>query len=321
MKVSIIIAVKEYNDLLKDCLFKCSRLAYDDFEIIVVPDEDFNYDHPRVRVVPSGSCLPAKKRDLAAASATGEILAFLDDDSYPAENWLTNAVRNFQDEEIAAVGGPGMTPSIETFLRKGSGLVYESFAVSGNFRYRYRKEKRQFVDDFPSCNLFVRKSVFDQLGGFKTNFWPGEDTILCLEIANKLKKKIIYDPGVVVFHHRRELFMPHLDQIKNYALHRGYFVKKFPQTSFRWQYFIPSLLLTFFSLGLFASMFNLIILSFYLFFLVSYILFIFYHAYQENELKLTFFITWGIFLTHIFYGLYFILGLLQLRLREEDPLI
>jgi hypothetical protein len=80
-----------------------------------------------------------------------------------------------------------------------------------------------------------------EIGGYDTAHWPGEDTILCLEIARRAR--LVYDPWVAAAHHRRPLFGPHLRQVSRYARHRGYFAKKFPETSRRLAYFVPSLLL------------------------------------------------------------------------------
>ena len=318
MKVSIIIAVKEFNDNLKNCMEACLQLDYEDYEIIVLPDKAFSYVHERVRVIPTGPCLPAKKRDLASSYATGEVLAFLDDDAAPAKDWLDQAVKNFDDPLVAAVAGPAITPPDEGLREEASGLVYESFAFSGHFRYRYKRSKGRLVDDYPSCNLLVRKQVFDQLGGFKTNFWPGEDTILCLEITKRLKKNIIYDPEVVVFHHRRPLYAGHLKQIRNYALHRGYFAKRFPETSLRWQYFVPSVFIFWLLGGALFCFFNTTFSLFYLGILIFYLFFIFLNAFKKNSFKLTGLVFSGIILSHFCYGIYFIRGLLALKLKEEN---
>lgn len=317
MKVSIIIAAKDKSSFLVQCLERCLNLNYKDYEILVLTDHFFAYENTKVRVIPTGSCLPARKRDIGWHNAGGEILAFLDDDAYPCENWLGNALKNFQDPQVAAVGGAAVTPPTETFLRMASGEVYESFIVSGNFKYRYTQDKKRYVDDYPSCNFLVRKDVFEKLGGFKTKFWPGEDTILCLEITKKLKKKIVYDPEALVFHHRRPLFAGHLKQVKNYALHRGYFVKRFPETSLKWQYFVPSIFFLCLLLGFLFSVFSLLFSIFYIFSLLSYGCLVFLSAYHRKDLQLTAYVSMGIFLTHIYYGFYFLQGLLSSKLKEE----
>ncbi|MFH0876886.1 MAG: glycosyltransferase [Candidatus Omnitrophota bacterium] len=316
MKVSIIIAVKAPNPYLEECVAKCFKLTHQDFEIIILPDQVFSHADARVRIFATGPCLPAAKRDSGAEHAQGEILAFLDDDAYPTETWLDRALKNFQDSDVAAVGGPAITPPTEDFWRQASGLVYESLVVSGNFRYRYLKGKKQLVDDFPSCNLLVRKEIFTALGGFQTNFWPGEDTILCLEITKKLKKKIVYDPEVLVFHHRRPLFFQHLKQIMRYAQHRGYFVKHFPQTSLRWQYFVPSAFVLWLFLG-FLALWATPLGPVYGIFVLIYLALVLAAAFQRRAVKLTLAVATGIVLTHFWYGIFFLTGLLQPKLKEE----
>ncbi len=317
MKVSVIIAVKADNPNLRQCLDKLFKLYYEDFEILVLPDEPIDFSHDLVRIIPTGKCLPAEKRDLAAEQANGEILAFIDDDAYPSEDWLTAAVKNFSSPEVAAVGGPAVTPPTEDFPRLAGGLVYESFFVSGTFRYRYKKSSKRFVDDYPSCNLLVKKDIFLQAGGFKTNFWPGEDTILCLEITKRLRKKIVYDPDVLVFHHRRPLFLPHLKQIANYGLHRGYFVKRFPETSLKWQYFLPSLFFTWLSSGFVISFFNVSFFHLYLLSIILYFSCLAGSCFKEKDIKMCNMVIPGIFFTHVCYGIFFLTGLFTKKLNEE----
>jgi len=74
------------------------------------------------------------------------------------------------------------------------------------------------------------------------------------DIVSGLRMKIIYDPEVLVWHHRRELFWPHLKQIGNYALHRGKFAKEFPETSLRLSYFVPTIFLVFLIAGTLLSL-------------------------------------------------------------------
>jgi len=253
---------------------------------------------------------------MALDYAKGEILAFIDDDAYPEKDWLRNALKNFRDPDVAAVGGPAVTPDEDSLKQKASGLVYASVLVSGKYAYRYLPKDRLEVDDYPSCNFLVRKSVMQQLGGFKTDFWPGEDTKLCLKITKELGKKIIYDPEVLVYHHRRPVFLAHLRQIANYALHRGYFVKKYPQTSLKIAYFLPSLLLIgIFSGGVLAL--SLVSLRAMYFLGLSLYLFLVLTFSFSGKLRLIPLVFSGIILTHLTYGFYFIKGLLSMRLREE----
>lgn len=315
---SIIVPAKELNDNLKECISHCLNLDYPDYEILVLPDEAFSLEtSERVKIIPTGRIGPSEKRDMAIVRSKGEILAFLDDDAFPRRDWLKNAIRDFEDLEVAAVGGPAVTPENNSIRQKASGLVYSSYLASGGNVYRYIPKKRREVDDYPSCNFIVRKSAMRELGGFKSKFWPGEDTAICLRITKALNKKIIYDPEVLVYHHRRNLFIPHLKQVRNYALHRGYFAKRFPETSLRLSYFLPSLFVIGLVVGaIFALAFPLLRVTY--FSIVGLYLFLtFLSGLRHKNLRLVWLIFSGIILTHLCYGVWFIKGLFSRRLEEE----
>ena len=214
--------------MLDECLEAIGRQTYRKYEVIVLPDDV------------TGKVRPAEKRNLGIAQAKGTIIAFIDDDAYPDERWLENAVKRFAESDCAAVGGPAITPPGDSGLAKLGGRVYDNVLVSGNYRYRYRRGGRLMeVEDYPSCNLFVKKSALDAFGGYRTDFWPGEDTLLCKDILDG-GGRIVYDPEVLVYHHRRALFAPHLRQLGRYAFHRGYFCKRYPSNSLRPSYFVPT---------------------------------------------------------------------------------
>jgi len=314
--ISIIIPAKDNNPYLEECISHCKKLDYSPFEIIILPDNPFPTNWKDVKVVPTGPIGPSEKRDKGIKMAKGEILAFLDDDAFPSPDWLKNAAPHFQNKEVAAVGGPAVTPPTDNLKQKASGFVYSSFLGGGNHRYRYLPTSLREVDDYPTCNLLIRKSILEELGGFGSLFWPGEDTVLCLNITQKLGKKIIYDPSALVYHHRRPLFLPHLKQIKNYALHRGYFVKHFPETSLRLSYLLPSLWVSALVGGTFISLFNSFLRVFFLSLVLLYLGLVFLSSMRPKYLRVSLLVFPGIILTHLTYGTFFIQGLMMRRLQR-----
>ena len=243
--VSVVIACPGGSWMLDECLRALQGQTWREFEVIVLPDGEgletpAGLGYP-LAVVPTGKVRPAEKRNLGIARAKGDVVAFIDDDAYPDARWLENAVKYFGDPEIGGVGGPGVTPPNDGFLARAGGRVYENVFVSGNYRYRYVGGRvLRDVDDYPSCNLFVRASLLRAFGGYRTDFWPGEDTLLCRSIVCECSRRIVYDPWTIVYHHRRALFGPHLRQLGRYAFHRGYFVKRFPENSLHLAYFVPT---------------------------------------------------------------------------------
>ncbi|MGI5826341.1 MAG: glycosyltransferase [Patescibacteria group bacterium] len=315
---SVIIPVRTITPYVKETLKYLEQQTFKGFETIIVTDKQEKV--AGARVIASGEPTPAFKRNLGAKEARGEILAFLDDDSYPTNEWLEQAKSIFEEaDSIAGVCGPTLTPPKDNIYQKASGWVWASPLGSGGAGvFRNRVKPRREVDDFPSVNLLVRKDCFERAQGFDIRHWPGEDTKLCLDLV-KLGKKIIYDPRVLVFHHRRPVLLPHLKQISRYALRRGYFAKKFPKTSFRLGYFMPSVSVYGLLLGL-AFMLTIPPLAyFYLLLAGLYLLLLFLSSLEvlivEKNLFLAFLVAVSIAATHIVYGLLFPLGFLQKELK------
>jgi GT2 family glycosyltransferase len=323
-KVSVIIALHTCSERFLKDFSNFRNLDYPDFEILVVVDEPTlnESSNPRstslkrlkkpnyVTIIPTSKELtgPGEKRDVGIENATGEICAFIDDDAYPRPDWLRSAVPFFNNSEVAAIGGPGVTPPEDSLLAQASGVVYTSPLGSGRTLHRFTPRKPREVDDFPAFNLLVRTEVLKQIGGFSTSYYGGEDTKLCLEIIRS-GKKILYRPEVVVFHHRRSLFFDHLRQIANVGVHRGYFAKTYPETSRRLFYFLPSIVVVILFLGAMLSIFSSLITAILVLSLGCYFGFAFVSAMPASRLDVALLGAAGIMLTHIVYGCAFIRGL------------
>ncbi|MDL1979742.1 MAG: glycosyl transferase, partial [Deltaproteobacteria bacterium] len=117
-------------------------------------------------------------------------------------------------------------------------------------------------------------------------------------------------------HSRRRLFKEHLKQISNYALHRGFFVKKFPKTSLRLGYFIPSIFLLYLILFPVWVMYYPVVLVPLVLYTVLLCLTMIHIIYNHKNIGLSVLTAMGIFLTHVFYGYYFLNGITARRLEK-----
>lgn len=316
--VSVVIVCPAPSPYLTECLAGLAQQTYGTFEVIVLPDAPApDYPWPRdVRVIPTGPQRPAEKRNVGLAAARGAIIAFLDDDARPVPRWLEHAVKYFSREDVGGVGGPGVTPPGDPWMAQAGGRVYANWLVSGDCRYRYSPDRIRTTDDLPSCNLMIRADLLRALGGFRTDFWPGEDTILCAEVVHKLGKRIIYDPWAAVEHHRRPLFLPHLRQIGRYALHRGYFVRRFPSTSRRMGYMMPSLFVLGLAGGAIAAALWPPLRIFYAAGVACYLVVTALGTIHYRPLL--WLVTWlGVMATHVVYGVRFLQGLIARRMPCE----
>ena len=315
-KFSIIIPVKEINDYIKKFIPIILEQSYKNFEIIILPNErgGEEFKDKKVKVIATGNVGPAEKRDIGARKAKGEILAFIDDDAYPDKKWLENALLNF-NKGIVGVGGPNLTPKESSFFQKLSGVALASYLISGPVNYRVKIAKRREINDFPSCNLFVLKKAFFKAGGFDTGFWPGEDTKLCLELVKQ--GKIVYDPEVIVYHHRRKDLGGYLKQIFTYSMHRGFFAKKYPETSRKISYFVPSLFLIGLILGGILSFLSSWIAYTYLFVIAIYAVLLLIEAIRTKKISMILPFILLAFATHITYGMGFLVGINKKNLKSK----
>ncbi|MDR1992287.1 MAG: glycosyltransferase [Nitrososphaerota archaeon] len=312
--VSIIIPCKEIDAYTKESVAGCKRLEYENFEIIVLPD--FQSDIIEgVQLIPTGAVSPGIKRNIGIKNSTGEFCAFIDNDAYPRPDWIVNALKILSDPSVGGVGGPGLTPPEDNLRQKAGGYVLSSFMV-GSLSNRYKTNNNVESDDIHSCNFIARRSIIDIAGGWNEKYWPGEDTLMSLSIK-QTGKKLIESSDVVVYHHRRSLFKSHLKQVSRFGEHRGFFVKKFPENSVKLTYFIPSLIVSIFFVGLLFSLFNSFFLSIFLFGLIAYLTASFIAAMLQVKNTVLLLTVWlGIIVTHIVYGVFFISGLLKRDLKR-----
>ena len=128
---TLIIPVKKINKYVDETVEHIKNQKYKNWELIIV--ENFtsvipkNYKSKKIKFIYSGRVGPGKKRDIACKIAKGNIVAFLDDDSYPKKNYLSLANKIFKlNKNICGIGGPGITPKNIKIFQKISGSVFLS---------------------------------------------------------------------------------------------------------------------------------------------------------------------------------------------------
>lgn len=319
-KVSIIIPLYVICERFFNDLHKFEHLDYPDYEILIVCDKRVHLPvikKARLILTQMKQTGPAEKRDIGLKEARGSICAFIDDDAYPDSQWIKTAVQHFiRNKDVIAVGGPGVTPPDDGRMAQLGGIVYTSGYTSGQLKMRFTPvgERTREVKDWPAYNLFVRTNVMKKVGGWGSTYYGGEDTFICMKMLDY--GRLLYDPKVVVYHHRRPLFMPHLRQIFNVGIHRGYFFKRHPETSRRLLYLIPTALTLCFWILFFLSFTSPIILGI---FLLSFGFF--FGIAMSNVLSITdipgtILTSIGIITTHMAYGIGFLRGLAIRELRR-----
>lgn len=209
---SVSVVVNTFNrcESLARTLRSLEWLDYPNFEVVVVngPSTDGTdelLDRLEARIK-RGSCPSrnlSQSRNIGIRLASGEIVAFIDDDAYPDPSWLDRLVEAFEWEEVAAAGGPTIGHT---------GFWYQVWHSRAD---RFGN----FWTDFPPCvnptqllaapgsheytytigtNCAFRREVLVGLGGFDEEFeYYLDETDLCCRLTDAGYVVAALDDGFV----------------------------------------------------------------------------------------------------------------------------
>jgi GT2 family glycosyltransferase/glycosyltransferase involved in cell wall biosynthesis len=211
-RVSVIIPVYNHLDhtltCLRSILAQPSRIAA---EIIVVDDcssdasaetlpqiDGLRYQRNPENLGFIGAC------NAGAASARGEYLVFLNNDTAVQPGWLDALIDTFeQHDKVGLVGAKLIYP--DGRLQEAGGIVFNDASGwnYGRFQdpaapeYNYLRE----VDYCSGAAIAVPAELFNRFGGFDTHYAPAyyEDTDLAMKVwASGLR--VLYQPKSAVVH-------------------------------------------------------------------------------------------------------------------------
>jgi GT2 family glycosyltransferase len=182
---SIVIPTYARPERLANCLRAISTQAYssDKYEVIVVddgspiPPRDLIDRLPqgiKIRLLIQTHAGPAQARNLGAREASGDFIAFTDDDCMPAQDWLQELAICFAASPASAIGGHTV-----------NGLTRNSFSTASqlliDYLYAYHNTVPCRAAFFATNNLAVPARLFNEVGGFDTGFplAGGEDREFC----------------------------------------------------------------------------------------------------------------------------------------------
>jgi glycosyltransferase involved in cell wall biosynthesis len=143
-------------------------------------------------------------RNRGAELATGDVVAFIDDDAIADEAWVERLVRAYEEEDAIAAGGK-MTP--EWVAGKSSFLPEEFYWLIGVTHRGFADGPGEVRNTFGS-NISFRADVFEVLGGFDVDIGgrkgdknlQGGETELCARMREEYGGGVWYDPEAEVAH-------------------------------------------------------------------------------------------------------------------------
>ena len=224
-RVSVVVCSHNGGSTLGACLARATALDYPDYEVIVVDDGSTDAtasiaDSFPVRLIRTANEGLSAARNSGLRAATGEIVAFMDDDCVPDRDWLTYLAATFMATPHAAVGGPNVPPP--------DGLVAECVAKAPGGATHVLVSDRE-AEHVPGCNMAFRKSVLEEIGGFDPQFRrAGDDVDVCWRLK-ELGWTIGFSPAAMVWHRRRPSVRAYLGQQRGYGEAEGLLERKWPE--------------------------------------------------------------------------------------------
>jgi GT2 family glycosyltransferase len=161
---------------------------------------------PRVRVLRNASNLGfLGTAARGAASAKGDYLLFLNNDTVLLPGWLPPLLRVFRDfPKAGAVGGKLVFP--DGTLQEAGGMIFRdgSAAHFGRDDHELDAGIYNFVREADYCSaalLATPRALFEELGGFDKSYAPAyyEDTDYCFKVR-AAGRRIYYQPESAAVH-------------------------------------------------------------------------------------------------------------------------
>lgn len=144
-------------------------------------------------------------RNSGIAASHGELIAFVDDDALLETDWLKKLHPSLQNPDVIGVGGR-IIPKWEAI--RPEWMPEEFYWVVG-CSHRGLAETTADVRNLVGANMLIRRSAFDQVGGFRSEIGRVgtiplgcEETEFCIRTRQHIPNaRFVYEPDALVFHH------------------------------------------------------------------------------------------------------------------------
>lgn len=225
-RISVVVCSYNGERTIGDCLDGVSKLEYPNFETIVVDDgsTDATADTARafgVRVIRTANRGLSHARNVGLKAATGEIVAYLDDDARPDPHWLTYLAATFMTTTHAGVGGPNLAPPDD-------GMIADCVAHAPGGPTHILVSDCE-AEHIPGCNMAFRKRCLQQIGGFDAQFRvAGDDVDVCWRLQQQ-GWTLGFSPAALVWHHRRNSVRAYWKQQVGYGKAEALLERKWPE--------------------------------------------------------------------------------------------
>ncbi len=327
MRLSVIIAIFNRKEELKELLESFEKQIVTPFEILIIDDGSTEDLSPIIDMFTASLPLlyfkkensgPGLSRNYGATKATGDYLLFLDSDCLVPEEYISSIHIALGENKVDAFGGSDSARFDFNTIQKAISYSMTSILTTGGIR-----GKSKAVTKFQprSFNMGISKKVFEFVGGF-SDLRIGEDPDLSLRLWEN-GYTTAYFPSVTVFHKRRNTLKSFALQVYRFGIARPILNQRHPKHT-KIVFWFP----TFFSLSMGVSLvlavasvlFHSTIGALPLALFILYFIAIFIDAtFQNKSLSVGFWAVISTFIQHFAYGLGYLRSWWQIHLLKKKP--
>lgn len=236
--ISVVICTRDRPRQLESCLSCLRRQEYPWFEVIVVDNApsatvravvDAGLTGRVAKYVPEPRAGLSWARNAGIAAASGEIIAFLDDDEEPDRHWLLGLTYGFaRAENVGCVSGLVLPARLDThaqelFEQFGGHSKGRGFSSAVFSRHGPQSPLYPLPPFGVGANMAFRREALADIGGFDvalgagTPALAGEDT-LAMTLILLAGYHIAYEPAALMWHHHREDIGGLIRQLRGYGV-------------------------------------------------------------------------------------------------------
>ncbi len=255
--VSIIVAVRNEEEHIEECIQSLLKQTFTDFEILLIDGESndktlqilqqYAKKYPlKIRSFSNREQKVAQGRNIGFAHAKGVYIGFLDGHSYANKNWLKTLIDALEssNETVGGIGSVHYNADKKLFTIATT-LVMSSILGGGGTSYKPGKKLREVPTAY-AC-LYKKEALLAIKKGeeyYNPYFIKGQDA----EMNIRLKKagyKILRHPKAKTYYYKRPNLKAFWRQMVNAGFWRVKIIKHHPDTIRKtWTVFAPAIFFT-----------------------------------------------------------------------------
>jgi GT2 family glycosyltransferase len=210
-KVSVIVINFRGIQQLEKCLKFLKRTSYPNYEVIVVDclteniDEWFKNSFPEIKLLHYDHDIGASAShnvDREFLDPRSKYIAFLDNDAYVTEGWLTELVKAMESDEKIGVAQAKIVMAENPGIMDHAGIALDALGTW----YTLRGLRSDYIVNAlelfasSSAGCIVRRDVFEKVGGFDPDYFIYDDDTDFSFRVRLLGYSVILVPSSIVLH-------------------------------------------------------------------------------------------------------------------------